>query len=90
MQIGDRVILLPRRWPAACNNPYWGWRDEHIIGTLLSANNNNYQVSWDNGTHNGYNNGDLMVYSKRNALWAEMATRMRDIYLIQQDIGESL
>jgi hypothetical protein len=90
MKIGDRVILLPHRWAPASNNPYWGWQDRYIKGTLYSVNNNNFQVDWDNGTHNCYNNGDLMVYSKRNALWVKMMTHMRDIYNIQQDIGTSL
>ena len=89
MKIGDRVVLLPGRWMPSTNNP--NWIDYKVIGTVESVRSlNGVWVRWDNGTTNDYNNGDLILYSRKNVLWVGISVCMRDIDRIQEDIGESL
>ena len=61
-KINDIVIYTSNRWGDQENNPLWNGKYGKIVGTVLSvlSGDMDYEVKWDNGCINSYNQNDLL------------------------------
>lgn len=68
MKIGDRVILVSKRWSSDSMNPVYS--QHKIIGTIdvIKISGLPLIVNWDNGRINHYNHEDLKLHDNFGTL----------------------
>ncbi len=59
--IGTKIKLITPVHGTGNNNPVWGGRQGNVCGLIIKHKPSGlpYQVEWENGSHNAYNEGDL-------------------------------